>query len=457
MSTLTAPPEARHDEALSRADLAWLHAEEPTNHFVVTSLALFDEPLDVDRLETMLSHRIALHPRLTQVIGSPLNPLAGQRWTAAAGFHLDAHIHRTALAAPGGLRELAAYVGGLVGRPLDFGRPLWEVHVVDGPGRGGALVTRFHHSIGDGQAMVRMLLSLTDDSPEAWEHPLRAPRAARGRRRAATSRSRIPTMPSLPGLARRGVQAAGTLGRLTLFDPDPPTAFRGELSLLKRVAWSDPLPLALVKRTAKASGTTVNDVIVSVIAGSLGNYLRGRGEDTCGLRIRAMVPVNMRGAADAQMSGNRFSLVFLELPLGVTDARERLMRIKIEMDRIKRSMEPAVGWLLVQSLGMLPTPIEHMASAFYARKASLVLTNVMGPANRIYLAGSPIRQMTFWEPESGGLGLGVSIYSYAGEITVGVVSDRNLVSDPGEITDGVATEFQKLSGVGGRTRASQLH
>ena len=144
------------------------------------------------------------------------------------------------------------------------------------------------------------------------------------------------------------------------------------------------------------------------------------------------------------MSGNRFSLVYLELPVGVTDARERLMRVKIEMDRIKASLEPAVGWLLVQSLGLLPKPVEQIASAFYARKASLVLTNVIGPAKRIYLAGSPIRQMTFWEPQSGGLGLGVSIYSYAGEITVGVVSDRNLVADPYEITRGVVTELEKL-------------
>jgi WS/DGAT/MGAT family acyltransferase len=442
MSTLAASPETKHEESLSRADLAWLHAEAPTNHFVVTSLALFDEPLNVDRFKTMLSHRIALHPRLSQVITTPWNPLAGQRWTASADFHLDAHIHRTALAAPGGLKALAAYVGGLVGRPLDFGRPLWEAHVVEGPGRGGALVTRFHHSLGDGQAMVRMLLSLTDDSAGASEHSLRPSRHTTRRRRAAAW---TPHVPDIPGLVRQGVQAAGTLARLTLFDPDPPTSLRGGLSLLKGVAWSEPLPLDLVKRTAKASGTTVNDVVVSVIAGALGNYLRNRGEDTIGLRIRAMVPVNMRAANDTSMSGNRFSLVFLELPIGVTDARERLMKVKIEMDRIKGSMEPAVGWLLVQSLGLLPAQLEQMASSFYASKASLVLTNVIGPAKRIYLAGSPIRQMTFWEPESGGLGLGVSIYSYAGEITVGVVSDRNLVAEPDEITQGVVTEFERLS------------
>jgi diacylglycerol O-acyltransferase / wax synthase len=447
---MSTPADVKPMEALSRADLAWLHAEEPTNHFVVTSLALFDEPLDADRLKALLSHRIALHPRLYQVVNSPSNPIAAQSWTAAGNFDLDAHIHRNALARPGGLRELATYIGDLVGRPLDFGRPLWEVHLVDGPGAGGALVTRFHHSLGDGQAMVRMLLSLTDDSAEAWRHPLRhAGRPARRRRPAASRRHRR-RIPDLRALARQGVRAAGDLARLTLFDPDPPTSLRGGLTLLKGVSWSEPLPLAAVKQVAKSSGTTVNDVVVSVIAGSLGNYLRSRGEDTCGLRIRAMVPVNIREADDTAMFGNRFSLVYLELPVGVTDPRERLMRVKIEMDRIKGSMEATVGWLLVQGLGLLPARLERLVSGFYASKASLVLTNVIGPAQPIYLAGSRVKQMTFWEPESGGLGLGISIYSYAGEITVGAVSDRNLVSNPRDITDDLVREFGRLAEPGSR-------
>jgi len=214
--------------------------------------------------------------------------------------------------------------------------------------------------------------------------------------------------------------------------------------MLKRVAWSAPLPLASVKLVARSTGTTVNDVIVSVIAGALGGYLRDHGHQTTGLRIRAMVPVNLRAADDTGMSGNQFSLVYLELPMAVAGAVERLMRVKIDMDRIKASSEPAVGWLLVRGLGLLPPSLEHATSAFYAGKASLVLTNVIGPDKPIYLAGSAVRQMTFWEPESGGLGMGVSIYSYAGEITVGAVSDRNLVARPSEITDRVEAEFAEL-------------
>jgi diacylglycerol O-acyltransferase len=114
------------------------------------------------------------------------------------------------------------------------------------------------------------------------------------------------------------------------------------------------------------------------------------------------------------------------------------------MDRIKGSLEPGVGWLLVQGLGFLPTPLGHVASSFYAAKASLVLTNVMGPTRPLYMAGSRLRQMTFWEPETGGLGVGVSIYSYAGEITVAAISDRNLVEKPQLLTTEVMRAFADL-------------
>jgi diacylglycerol O-acyltransferase len=443
MTTSVPQPEAPADEALSPADVAWLHAEAPTNHFVVTSLALFDEPLDIDRLKTILSNRIALHPRLRQVVTTPLNPLAGPRWTHAVKFDLDAHIHLVALTGPGGRHQLGEYIGDLVGQPLDPGKPLWECHIVDGPGEGGALITRFHHALGDGHAMVQMLRSLTDDSSAGWKLPLRQKAVRKPVRKTAAPMKGW--WPDITHLALQGVEAVGTLARLTLLDTDPPSGLRGELTFLKRVAWSEPVPLTLVKRIARASGTTVNDVVVSAIAGSLGAYLRGKGEDTRGLRIRAMVPLNIHAADDTATSGNRFSVVYIELPVGVIDAHERLMRVKIEMDRIMGSMEPSVGWLLVQGLGLLPAGLEQLASSFYASKASLVLTNVIGPAKPIYLAGSAMRQMTFWEPESGGLGLGVSIYSYAGEVTVGVVSDRKVVSDPRQITEGVMQELAKLS------------
>ncbi len=436
------------DERLSRADLAWLHAEAPTNHFVVTSLLLLDAPLDVERFKAMLAGRISLHPRLRQTVSESSLPMVPARWVPAARFDLDAHIHRVSLPRSAGIAELEAFIDDLAGRPLDFGRPLWELYVVEGPGKGGAVVTRFHHSLGDGHAMVRMLFTLTDETASGWKRPLprsrRAPRRRKAHGQSALQRL-IGQVPAGPRYVRQAVEGAGALARLTLLDPDCPTPLRGELTMLKSVAWTAGMPLLTVKRIARASGTTVNDVVVSAIAGGLGSYLRDVGIETRGLRIRAMVPVDLRAGDDPSMTGNQFSLVYLEMPVGVTGSWERLMRVKIEMDRIKKSQEPAVGWLLVQGLGLLPAALERLASTFYAGKATLVLTNVIGPRRPIYIAGTRVSQMTFWEPESGGLGLGVSIYSYAGRITVGVISDRNLVARPQAITAAVTRAFEDLA------------
>ena len=432
-------------EALSRADATWFHADVPTNHFVVTSVALVDKPVDLARLKRVLAARIALHPRLTQVVADTSLPLAA-RWVKAKDFDLDAHLHRVALPQPATREALAAFVGDLAGQPLDLARPLWQLYVVDGPGEGGAIVSRLHHALGDGYALVRVLLSLTDDTPGGWSRPLPPPPKARlsRPRKAAHGAVSLDITGTAPRLVRKAVEGVGTLARLTLADAEHPTPLRGELSMLKGVAWTDPMDLDTVKRVAAASGAKVNDVIVSAIAGGLGSYLRETGLAPNGLRLHALVPVNVRPPEDTRATGNEFSLVFVELPVGVTGAWERLMKVKIEMDRIKTSMETWAGWVLVRGLGFLPAALEHLASGFYADKASLVLTNVIGPKRRIYMAGRRIEQMAFWVPESGGLGLGMSIYSYAGQVTVGLIADRKLVAEPRRITAGVERSFEQL-------------
>lgn len=444
-------------EPLTRADAAWLHAEAPTNHFVVTSLALLDHPVDTERVLKMLDRRLDLHPKLRQVVEEPLLPGAAPSWKAAPDFDVRAHVHHIGLPAPAGRRELEEFTADLVGQPLDFGRPLWEVYLVDGPGEQGAVVSRFHHALGDGQAMVKMLLTLTDPTPGGWRRrpPLSRPRRATAQGVTAlvsTAAAAAGHVLETPQLVRDALGMTGTFARLTLMDGDPSTPLRGDLSMLKRVAWSRAFSLAEVKRVARRSGATINDVVVSSIAGALGAYLADQGVRVAGLRLRAMVPVNLRPADDLGMSENRFSLVYLELPVSVADPWERLQRVRHEMTRIKHSDEAQVGWLMLRSLGLLPPQVEKAVAGFYADKASLVLTNVMGPPHPLYLAGARIREMTFWEPESGGLGIGVSIFSYARQLVVGMISDARLLPDPARVISLVESAFVELREATRRSR-----
>jgi len=435
-------------ETLSRADAAWLHVEEPTNHFVVTSLLLLDDRLELDRLREALRRRLPALPRLSRRVVEDAWPFTAPRWEPDPTFELDGHLHRLALPGPGGRAELEALVGDLVGQPLDLQRPPWQAYLVEDYEGGSAVITRLHHCLGDGAALVQLQLALTDARRDGWRaHRTLAARQAGGPGLAARAVDALRGLAADPrrtaGALRSAALGAGTLVRLALLDPDPPTALRSRPGVLKRAAWSDPVALDAVRRISRATGTTVNDVVVSAVAGGIGSYLAALGQPAA--RIHAMVPVDVRPRGGAVALGNRFSLVLLELPIGVRHARERLMRVQIEMDRIKSSLEARVGWALVTGLGLLPAGLERQAAGFFADKASLVLTNVIGPRTRRYLAGSRIRSQTFWEPESGSLTLGVSIFSYAGQVVLGVVADDRSVPRPRELAAAFESAFAELA------------
>ena len=209
--------------------------------------------------------------------------------------------------------------------------------------------------------------------------------------------------------------------------------FKGKLGAVKRAVWSDAIPLADVKACSKSMGATINDLLLSAVTGALRRYMLDRGGVADGLTIRAVVPVNLRPPGEAMELGNRFGLVFLSLPVGTAGEVERLRALKQEMDRIKGSPQAIVAFGVLNALGMASAEIESVGVGIFARKATAVMTNVPGPQKQLYLAGQPIKEIMFWVPQSGRLGLGVSIFSYAGRVRLGIAVDAGLVPNPGMI------------------------
>jgi diacylglycerol O-acyltransferase / wax synthase len=242
----------------------------------------------------------------------------------------------------------------------------------------------------------------------------------------------------------RVAEGAYRLGRLVLLPPDPPTPFKGPLGRRKRAAWSKPVPLEDFKAIGKAYGATVNDVLVAAATGALRRYLESHGESSKGLSIRASVPVNLRPVQDAHRLGNSFGLVFLTLPVGIVDPVGRLRAIKKEMDELKRSPEALVAFGVLNVMGLAPVEVERLGLRFFGSKATAVLTNVPGPREALYLAGRKLDRVMFWVPQSGRLGLGISILSYAGGVMLGVATDEGLVADPEKIVDAFEKEFRSL-------------
>ena len=440
-------------QPLTPVDAAWLRMEDPTNLMMVTGVLLFDERIDPARLRAVVEERLLVFPRFRQRVEDPPFGIGVPTWVTDARFDLDAHLHLTALPSPGDKAALEALVSDLMSTPLDFTKPLWQIHLVE-YGEGCALVARVHHCIADGIALIQVLLSMTDttarprrrragDGPPAADGGPAWLRAGARLAQAGFGLVRDPAQAAQ--MAGLGAGAAATLARIALLPPDPTTALKGDLGVIKRAAWSEPIPLADVKAAGVHVGGTINDVLVTASAGALGSYLLRRGEVVDGLDIRVAVPVNLRPLDQANRLGNQFGLVFLSLPLGMDDPRDRLAEVKRRMDELKSSLQPLVALGTLNLIGYLPTPVQPLAVSFFGSKTSAVLTNVPGPRERLYLAGRPLRRAMFWVPQSGRLGLGISILSYAGDVLVGVASDAGLVPDPQRIVDEFHVELDRLA------------
>jgi WS/DGAT/MGAT family acyltransferase len=189
---------------------------------------------------------------------------------------------------------------------------------------------------------------------------------------------------------------------------------------------------------------TVNDVLLTAMSGGLRRYLEKRGEPVDGLNFRAVVPVNLRKPGTEHELGNKFGLFFLSLPIGIADPQECLAELKRRMDALKDSLEAPVAFGILTTIGEAPEAIQDLVVNIFGLKGTAVMTNVKGPPMPLYLAGAPLESLMFWVPQSGRLGMGVSILSYNGQVWMGVITDERLVPDPETIIDGFHAEFDNL-------------
>jgi len=452
-------------ERMSGVDTAWLRMDRPSNRMVIVAVMVFDGRIDLRRLRSTVRTRMACYRRFSQRI---VGDAAGRWWENDPAFKLERHVTRTQLAGARGAVELRRLAAHLAATPLDPRHPLWNFTLVDNYLAGSALIARIHHSIADGIALVGVLLSLTDDAPGA---PIgRPPR----RRRAhseddwtldhliAPVAGLLKDAAKLSGgalekylevlrhpaqaldYARIAARVAEDVAALATMPDDSPTRLKGRPGVRKEVAWSEPLPLAEVKAAGKALGCSVNDVLLSSVAGAIGGYLASKGDRVAGVEVRAMVPVNLRAPGAEPSLGNRFGLVPLVLPVGIANPFRRLYEVHERMEALKGSYVAALSLGLLGIVGLLPRAVQEEVVELLANKATAVMTNVPGPQAPLYLAGRRIEELMFWVPQSGNIGIGVSILSYNGGVQFGLLTDRRLVPDPERIVVRFRAEFEKL-------------
>ncbi len=458
-------------ERMSRVDTAWLRMDNDVNLMMIVGVWLLRPALAYDTLVRRVEEKLLRYERFRRHV---VRDAAGAQWVdAGADFDVRRHVVRERLPKRkgiGGREALQQRVGELASTPLDPERPLWQFHLVERHDGGSALIARVHHCIGDGIALISVMLSMADggvDPPtrrrraavdaggdwleDAVLRPLGGLSAkAAGVVEASIDRALDVLADPQKGLAttldgaHTALKAMADVAALALMADDSPTRLKGRPSGRKRVAWGEPIALADVKAIGNALGCSINDVLLASVSGAVGRWLVAQGDDPTGQEIRAMVPVNLRPLEDAWKLGNRFGLAPLVLPIGIANPVERVYAVHARMQALKASWQPLLGFAVLAVAGQTPKPVQDFLLGQFSRKATAVMTNVPGPAVPLTLCGSTLRQTMFWVPASGDIGVGVSILSYGGGVQFGLITDEALCDDPQAIVDGFEPEFERL-------------
>jgi WS/DGAT/MGAT family acyltransferase len=485
-------------EPMRNVDKAWLDMDTPTNLMIINGVMLFDAPIDYTRFCTVLEERL-VRPfrRFRQRIVNRPGP-GGLAWELDTHFDLRSHVRHIALPGKGDIPSLQAFVSDRLSEAFEPSRPLWRFYLIDNVEGGCAVFGRLHHCIADGIALVQVLLSLTDEEPDAPARPAalspqtmaalqpnafatpvepsvqEAPASfqpkrgllpgspfalLRGAAHGTTQLIKVASARSLHQAVQTAVNphhlleatytaglmsvtGAAILAKLLVLPPDNDSLFKGALGMRKRVVWSEPVALDKVRTIARSAGATINDILVAATAGALRRYMEAHGG---AVDMRAMVPVNLRDPAKPLSNlGNEFALVYLNLPLQEPIAARRLREIKRQMDMLKQSPEPLLIYEILNVIGTFPGEMAEWATTWFSTKASAVLTNVPGPRTQLYFCGQPMQRIMFWVPQSGRIGLGISIISYCGDVSLGVMVDEGLVEEPGAILTAFAEELAAL-------------
>ena len=466
-------------ERMSKVDTAWLRMDNDANLMMIVGVWQLAPGVKHAAVCERIENSLLKYDRFKQRV---MEDAAGATWVMDRNFDLANHVVPEKLPKSANQEQaLQDRVAVLATQRLDPKRPLWQIHLIEdytGPDgvKGSAMIVRIHHCIADGIALISVTMSLVDGGTPPPERRKKAAAAAGTEDWIADTLLKPFTDITVKALGAVGEGAARSLGMLgdpkkgvedgmhgsmdmarvlmqvlkdgaalALMPDDSKTRLKGKPGGAKKVAWCQPIPLDEVKAVGKALNCSINDVLLSCVAGALGEYLKTFGDDVAGQEIRAMVPVNLRPLDQAHKLGNRFGLVPLVLPIGVENPIERVYEVCRRMAALKGSYQPLLAFSLLAVAGLLIKPAQDVMLNLFAKKTTAVMTNVPGPREKLKFCGSTLEQSMFWVPQSGDVGLGVSILSYGGGVQFGVITDSTLCPEPQRIIDEFVPEFAKLS------------
>jgi WS/DGAT/MGAT family acyltransferase len=469
-------------DRLSGLDASFLALERGGSHMHVGSVLVFEgEAPPYDQVVAKLEDRLHLVPRYRQKLAFVPFDAGRPVWVDDPHFNVGYHVRHTALPEPAGEAELRRLAGRIFSQRLDRSKPLWEIFLVDGVQVEGsdephfALVCKTHHCLVDGVSGVditTVLFDLEPDPPRVEGGPDRRwfprpePSAAARLADALSERAAAPVDAAraaggvLSNPAAAAEQAAAALGGAASIlaagmGSAPPSPINAPIGPHRRFTWVSE-DLARFKAIKSALGGTVNDVILTVVAGALRRYYLDHGHRTDEVTLKAMVPVSVRAEAERGALGNKVSTMYAPLPVGERDPVERFRIVHSAMADLKESGQVVGAEVLTRLTDFAPPTILAQASRLQRRQRlyNLTVTNVPGPQFPLYMLGRRLRALHPQVPLTANTGLGIAIMSYDGGVFFGLLGDFDMLPDLEGVAEGVAASVEELAEVAGAVGAA---
>jgi WS/DGAT/MGAT family acyltransferase len=463
-------------ERLSTLDSSFLYLEEPGTPMHVGGVLILERPAGgVEALADLIAARLSLVPRYRQRVAEVPGHLANPVWVDDPDFDLEYHVRELALPQPATEAKLGEQIARIASRPLDRSRPLWELYLIHGlPDGNVALLTKIHHAAVDGMSgaeILGVLLDLTADGREApppqngsadpeptdlemlargvvaW--PRYFGRVLRAVPRVVPNIEDSPFLAQIPGASAFG-RSTARVARAARREPprvlerstiDPPrTSFNAHVSAHRRFAFGR-LPLDDAKAVKSATGSTLNDVIMSVCAGALRRWLIDHGELPDGPLV-AQIPVSVRTEAQRGTFGNRVGVMSPPLYTDEGDPLRRLALTHESMINAKEIHKATPASLMQDSSEFIPPAVFARATRVTMSLAAtrkpiwnLVISNVPGPQVPLYFDGAEVKALFPVSVIADGMGLNITVFSYCGSLDFGIVADRELMPDVWNLID----------------------
>lgn len=457
--------------------------DRPNNLMQVRALMWFDGEPDLVSLREVVRERlIERHPVFRR---RAVQRRDGWYWEDDEDFDLANHVREVRL--DGDEEELRRWMAERFAEPMATDRPMWDTTLVHGiEGWGTVLFARFHHALADGVRLTQLMFSLCDPADGevrtvavgrarheggvfatgtkvvrqgmddladfavgSMRWPLRtvsqfSPRSMRaGLGVLRDPRRLMDVVSGVSSTDNLSVNTAVEVTRALSARRSARASWSGVPGVEKQLSWVRGLELARVKEVGRAHEATVNDVLLAIVSRAITRYLADKG--TPQREIAWLVPVSLLPFDDnlPEELGNHFSLVFVPMPLGQPDLPAAIAQMQERMQRLKNSLQPVITFGVQWMIAQTPQAIAYRLTNFFANKSVGVLTNVPGPRQPLTLAGVPAAGVLGWAPTSGDQPLSLCIFSYNGEVSVGIAADATLIPDPELLAEFIREELDE--------------